>query len=77
MNIDRLVKMANEISEFFAGESAREQAAEDVARHLRRFWDPRMRRQIIDYLRAEGGAGLSELARHGVERLAAADPPGA
>ena len=75
MNIDRLVKMANEISEFFAADSAREQAAQDVAGHLRRFWDPRMRRQIIDYLRTEGGSGLSELARHGIERLAAVDPP--
>ncbi|MHB1872610.1 MAG: formate dehydrogenase subunit delta [Steroidobacteraceae bacterium] len=77
MNIDRLVKMANEISAFFAAESAREQAAQDVAGHLRRFWDPRMRRQIIDYLRTEGGTGLSELARHGIETLAAADRPGA
>jgi formate dehydrogenase subunit delta len=74
MNIDLLVKMANEISAFFASESPPAQAAEDVAQHLRRFWEPRMRRQIIAHLRATDGAGLSELARRGVEALAAAEP---
>ena len=74
MNIELLVKMANEISEFFASESPPAQAAEDVALHLRRFWEPRMRRQIIAHARATGGAGLSELARRAVETLAAAEP---
>ncbi|MGC8519638.1 MAG: formate dehydrogenase subunit delta [Steroidobacteraceae bacterium] len=74
MNIELLVKMANEISEFFAAESPPPQAAEDVAQHLRRFWEPRMRRQIIAYVRATSGAGLSELARRGIETLAAAEP---
>ena len=74
MNIELLVKMANEISAFFASESPPAQAAEDVAQHLRRFWEPRMRRQIIAHLRATDGAGLSELARHGIESLAAAEP---
>ena len=74
MNIELLVKMANEISAFFASESPPAQAAEDVAQHLRRFWEPRMRRQIIAHVRVTGGAGLSELARRGVEALAAAEP---
>lgn len=74
MNIDLLVKMANEISEFFASESPPERAAEDVAQHLRRFWEPRMRRQIIAHLHEHDGAGLSDLARRGVQTLAAAEP---
>ena len=75
MNIDLLVKMANEISEFFAAESAPAEAPQAVAEHLRRFWEPRMRRQIIEHLRDKGGAGLTDLARRGVETLAAAQPP--
>jgi formate dehydrogenase subunit delta len=77
MNIDRLVAMANDISTFFAAESPPERAAEDVAQHLRRFWEPRMRRQIIAHLREHGGEGLEPLARRAVQALAAADLSGA
>ena len=77
MNIELLVKMANEISAFFATESPPDQAAQDVAQHLRRFWEPRMRRQIIAHVREHGGAGLTDLARRGVETLAAGESDGA
>ncbi|MBV9343570.1 MAG: formate dehydrogenase subunit delta [Gammaproteobacteria bacterium] len=71
MNTDLLIKMANEISEFFAGASEPQQAARDVAAHLRRYWEPRMRAQIISYCAERHGAGLTDLARHGVELLQA------
>jgi formate dehydrogenase subunit delta len=70
MNTDLLVKMVNEISAFFAGESAPEQAPRDIATHLKRFWDPRMRREILAHL-AKGGAGLSDLGLRAVSVLAA------
>jgi len=71
MNIDLLIKMVNEISAYFAAEPDIEQAAKDVAGHLRRFWDPRMRRQIISYYEERRGAGLTELALRAVALLAA------
>ena len=77
MNIDLLIKMANEISAYFASEPNSEQAVRDVARHLRRYWEPRMRRQIIAYYEERQGAGLSDLALRGVGLLAAMDTPGA
>ena len=43
-----LVTMANEIAAFFAGEEPGK-AAENVANHLRRYWDPRMRKQILEH----------------------------
>ena len=70
MNIDLLIKMANEIGEFFAGATG-EQAARDVANHLKRYWDPRMRAQMIGYYEQRQGAGLSVLARSAVALLAA------
>ena len=73
MNIDLLIKMTNEISAYFAAERDTEQAAKDVARHLRRYWEPRMRRQIITYYEERRGAGLSELALRSVGLLAAAE----
>ena len=69
MNIDHLIKMANEIGSFFSGESAPGQAPRDVAGHLKRFWEPRMRREIVAHL-ARGGAGLTDVARDAVAILA-------
>jgi formate dehydrogenase subunit delta len=70
MNTDQLVAMANDIAAFFAGDPDSAAAAAAVANHLTRFWEPRMRREIVAYQRA-GGTGLSAVARAGVEQLAA------
>ncbi|HYK25382.1 MAG TPA: formate dehydrogenase subunit delta [Steroidobacteraceae bacterium] len=70
MNVDHLVKMANEIGSFFAGASPSEQAPRDVATHLRRYWEPRMRKAMLAHF-AKGGAGLSDVARRAVTILAA------
>ncbi len=75
MNIDLLIKMTNEISAYFAAEPDAEEAARDVAGHLKRFWEPRMRRQIITYYEERQGAGLSDLALRAVALLAAAEAP--
>ena len=70
MNIDLLIKMANEISAFFAAETDQEQAVRAVANHLQRFWEPRMRAQIIAYCEQRQGAGLVDLAKGAVALLA-------
>jgi formate dehydrogenase subunit delta len=69
MNIDNLIKMANNIGSFFQAESDRELAVNGIAEHLRKFWDPRMRREIIAYCQKDG-AQLAELVREAVLRLA-------
>jgi formate dehydrogenase subunit delta len=68
MSVERLVQMANDISQFFGGEPQRADAVAGVANHLQRFWDPRMRRQILAHLKA-GGAGLNDLSREAVAKL--------
>jgi len=68
MNIERLVAMANDIGHYFATEQDRAVAVAAVAGHLKRFWDPRMRRQIIAHA-ATGGQGLSDLALDAVKSL--------
>ncbi len=73
MDVERLVTMANDIGNYFASEPDRDAGIAGVANHLVKFWDPRMRRQIVDHL-ASGGAGLSDIARAGVGRLAARPP---
>jgi formate dehydrogenase subunit delta len=68
MDPQHLVAMVNEIAAFFAGEDPGN-APENVANHLRRYWDPRMRRQIIAHA-SNGGEGLSQVARAGIELIA-------
>jgi formate dehydrogenase subunit delta len=72
MNIAQLTKMVNDISAFFESESGRDKAIEDVAVHMRRFWDPRMRREIVAHY-AKGGEGLSGLSLAAVAKLAQAN----
>ena len=72
MKIDPLIKMANQIGAFFDGEYATnpEEAAKQAATHLRRYWEPRMRAQMIEYFKGNGGEGLDDTARGGVALLA-------
>ena len=61
MDIQRLVKMVNDIAAFFEAESDKSKAAKNIADHLKNFWDPRMRRQILSYVDDQQGAGLKRL----------------
>ena len=67
---DRLIYMANQIGTFFRSQG-HDKAVPGIADHIRKFWDPRMRKQIIAHL-GEGGDGLEPLARDGVAALAQA-----
>ena len=60
--------MANDIAAFFDSESDKAVAAEGVRFHITRFWDPRMRREIVAHLQG-GGAGLCETAKSAVGQL--------
>ena len=60
MDIQHLVSMANQIGQFFEAEPDREQAIVDIASHLKRFWDPRMRKAIVAHS-DQGGAGLKDI----------------
>jgi len=65
MSHDRLAYMANQIGRFFAHQKE-EQAVAAINDHLRKFWDPRMRKQIIDELAT---AQLDPRVRRAVELL--------
>ena len=50
MDIHHLVKMANEIGTFFESAADRKEAVTSIATHLRNFWEPRMRKQILSLI---------------------------
>ena len=64
---DRLVHMANQIGKFFQSQG-RDKAIPAIAEHIRKFWDPRMRRAIFAHLDA-GGAGLEPDVRDAIATL--------
>jgi formate dehydrogenase subunit delta len=70
VKIDRLVTMANQIGAFFNAEPDKSEAAKSVANHLKRYWDPRMRREIVAHYREAGGAGLDPVPRSAIALLA-------
>ena len=60
--------MANDIAAFFDSDTDKAVAAEGVRNHISRFWEPRMRRAIIEHV-AAGGSGLVPTARTAVGLL--------
>ena len=77
MQTEQMVHMANQIAIFFSS-YPREEAIAGVEDHLKKFWEKRMRQQIIEYV-AAGGHDLHELVIEAVKRLSpidkAASPP--
>src|SRR5262249_31804178 len=61
MDSHRLVHMANQIGSFFQREPDHALALEGIAGHLKRFWEPRMRKQILTWLDEHNGEGLTDL----------------
>ncbi len=63
----KLVMMANQIGTFFASQGP-DHAVTGTADHIRKFWDPRMRKAIFAHL-AAGGEGLAPNVRAAIEKL--------
>ena len=63
----KLVTMANQIARAFQlhGEA---EAVPQIAQHIAKFWDPRMRAAIVAHA-AAGGEGLEPLALKAVQQL--------
>lgn len=49
-NIEHLIRLANRIGLFFEAMPDRAASVDSIADHIQRFWDPRMRRALLDYL---------------------------
>ena len=63
MNNDNLVRMVNQIGAFFETMPDRTEALQELAMHLKKFWDPRMRRALLELIESHGGDGISDVVR--------------
>ncbi|MGY6277786.1 formate dehydrogenase subunit delta [Methylomonas sp. MgM2] len=68
MDNSNLIKMANNIGSFFKSEPDREVAIHGVEQHIKNFWEPRMRKQITDYV-DNGGNELMDIVAEAVKKL--------
>jgi formate dehydrogenase subunit delta len=71
MDNDNLVRMANRIGDFFEAMPDEQEALEGIALHLRKFWDPRMRRQMlaqVEQVEQGGAQGLHPLVAKALEQ---------
>ncbi len=67
MSPEKLIRMANQIAQFFHTQPGTDQA-DRVAAHLRDFWDPSMRAALKAYA-ADGGQGLDQLVFEALPQL--------
>jgi formate dehydrogenase subunit delta len=58
MQNETLIKMANQVGDFFGADPDTAQANIEIANHLNRFWTLDMRQQIARYVSEKSGSGL-------------------
>jgi formate dehydrogenase subunit delta len=67
MNIDNLVDMANRIGDFFQSMPDKNEAKRDIAMHLKKFWEPRMRNALIENIDLAATDRLHGIVREAVK----------
>ena len=67
MDANHLIHMANRIGEFFDAWPDRAEAIDGVATHIRKFWDPRMRRALYQALDTGQADALLPIARQALD----------
>jgi formate dehydrogenase subunit delta len=68
MDTANLIHMANRIGDFFAAMPERDEALDGIADHIKKFWDPRMRRELLGVMEAGEAGDLHEIVRSALER---------
>ena len=61
MDMKNLIHMANQIGGFFEAMPDREEALLGISGHLQHFWEPRMRKQLLEYVDAADGKELKPI----------------
>lgn len=68
MDGNNLVRMANRIADFFESLPDHEEALGEVAAHIHKFWDPRMRTQILGLVDTPVAEDMHVLVREALQR---------
>jgi formate dehydrogenase subunit delta len=66
VDIHHLVTMANQIGNFHRSFPDHAEALKGTAMHIRRGWEPRMRRQLLAHIEATNGEGLEPIVMEAI-----------
>jgi formate dehydrogenase subunit delta len=58
MEVDKLIRMANQIGDFFEANPDVEDAKQEIAGHLKKFWNSVMIKSLVAHVQQQG-AGLN------------------
>lgn len=67
MDTHTLTRMANQIGGFFEAMPDRQEALAGITLHIKRFWEPRMRRELQDYLQQADNSELLPIVREALQ----------
>jgi formate dehydrogenase subunit delta len=70
-NLEHLIRQANRIGAFFEAMPDHTQALEDIANHVKKFWAPSLRREMLAFLEAhpDGRCDTTALSPISLEAL--------
>ncbi|WP_029147285.1 formate dehydrogenase subunit delta [Methylophilus sp. 5] len=58
MDVEKLIKMANQIGDFFEANPDVEEAKLEIASHLKKFWNSVMLKSLVAHVQQQQGLGL-------------------
>jgi formate dehydrogenase subunit delta len=58
MEVEKLIKMANQIGDFFEANPDVEEAKLEIASHLKKFWNSVMIKSLLAHVQQHQGQGL-------------------
>lgn len=67
MDASNLVKMANRIGDFFEAMPDHEDGLDGIATHIKKFWEPRMRKQIWAHIDS-GAEGMHPMVLEAIRK---------
>jgi formate dehydrogenase subunit delta len=68
MDMNNLINMANKIGQFFESQPDHDAALKGIAAHIRNFWDPRMRAQLLEYIDKNKSLSLTPIVLAAIQR---------
>lgn len=70
MRTEYIIKQANQIASFYEGMPDSVQSLRDFVTHVTKFWDPRMRQDLIRIMQSPESATAHEMVRRAVREYA-------
>ena len=58
MQAEKLIKMANQVGDFYEAFPDKAEASKEIAGHLNKFWNLNMRQSIAEHVTEQQGVGL-------------------